>query len=165
MTKLKHPPPKTSRTLRMGGKNSRGGCLTPTVELNALAMKRGEFTIYSTILNQSPCIDSSVNGFNAGGFHRPNMYGQQGNRFNYDTRRYSGRGHYHGHFDNQVTSLQEILATKLNIKFKLNSRDILDILVMVNRTDGMVLVILVILIQSLYELDPENLLEKVLLFN
>ncbi|XP_044741364.1 double-stranded RNA-binding protein Staufen homolog 2 isoform X2 [Chrysoperla carnea] len=59
LTKLKHPPPKTSRNLRLG-----------------------------------------VNGYNPG-YHRGNIYNQQGNRFNYDTRRYNGRGHYHGHFDNQ----------------------------------------------------------------
>merc|ERR1711944_317844 len=38
-TSLKHPPPKTKTTKNV--------VVTPTVELNALAMKRGEPTIYS----------------------------------------------------------------------------------------------------------------------
>ncbi|XP_065086475.1 double-stranded RNA-binding protein Staufen homolog 2 [Ochlerotatus camptorhynchus] len=45
-TKYKHPPAKTNRT-KPGGKTSIGN-ITPTVELNALAMKRGEPTVYET---------------------------------------------------------------------------------------------------------------------
>ncbi|XP_062540493.1 double-stranded RNA-binding protein Staufen homolog 2 isoform X4 [Armigeres subalbatus] len=45
-TKYKHPPAKTNRT-KAGGKINIGN-ITPTVELNALAMKRGEPTVYET---------------------------------------------------------------------------------------------------------------------
>ncbi|XP_055611066.1 double-stranded RNA-binding protein Staufen homolog 2-like [Uranotaenia lowii] len=45
-TKYKHPPAKTNRT-KTGGKTS-ASHITPTVELNALAMKRGEPTVYET---------------------------------------------------------------------------------------------------------------------
>ncbi|XP_059615052.1 double-stranded RNA-binding protein Staufen homolog 2 [Phlebotomus argentipes] len=44
-TKYKHPPTKTNR-IRGGKVESHVGNITPTVELNALAMKRGEQTIY-----------------------------------------------------------------------------------------------------------------------
>lgn len=41
-TLYKHPPPKTQRNIRLGKSN-----ITPTVELNALAMKRGEPAVYT----------------------------------------------------------------------------------------------------------------------
>lgn len=44
-TEFKHPPPKTNRNSRSTLRNG-SGMVTPTVELNALAMKRGERTIY-----------------------------------------------------------------------------------------------------------------------
>nr|CAD7461612.1 unnamed protein product [Timema tahoe] len=43
-TQYKHPPPKTTRSVRLGKSN-----ITPTVELNALAMKRGEPAVYTFI--------------------------------------------------------------------------------------------------------------------
>ncbi|XP_046673658.1 double-stranded RNA-binding protein Staufen homolog isoform X2 [Homalodisca vitripennis] len=43
-TAYKHPPPKASRNNRLGKNN-----ITPTVELNALAMKRGEPTVYTFV--------------------------------------------------------------------------------------------------------------------
>ncbi|XP_055534413.1 maternal effect protein staufen-like [Wyeomyia smithii] len=45
-TKYKHPPAKINRA-KSGGKTNIGN-ITPTVELNALAMKRGEPTVYET---------------------------------------------------------------------------------------------------------------------
>ncbi|XP_039447302.1 double-stranded RNA-binding protein Staufen homolog 2 [Culex pipiens pallens] len=45
-TKYKHPPAKINR-IKVGGKAPIGN-ITPTVELNALAMKRGEPTVYET---------------------------------------------------------------------------------------------------------------------
>lgn len=45
-TQLKHPPPKTTKNIRPGLRNTSTGMVTPTVELNALAMKRGERTVY-----------------------------------------------------------------------------------------------------------------------
>lgn len=46
MTQLKHPPPKTARNTRQGLRTTSTGMVTPTVELNAMAMKRGERTVY-----------------------------------------------------------------------------------------------------------------------
>ncbi|KAK7789159.1 hypothetical protein R5R35_012357 [Gryllus longicercus] len=43
-TQYKHPPPKTTRNVRLGKSN-----ITPTVELNALAMKRGEPAVYTFV--------------------------------------------------------------------------------------------------------------------
>ncbi|XP_058834357.1 double-stranded RNA-binding protein Staufen homolog 2 [Topomyia yanbarensis] len=51
-TKYKHPPAKINRT-KTGGKTNIGN-ITPTVELNALAMKRGEPTIYETEMVDAP---------------------------------------------------------------------------------------------------------------
>ena len=45
-TQLKHPPTKTTRNIRPGMRSNMSGMVTPTVELNAMAMKRGERTIY-----------------------------------------------------------------------------------------------------------------------
>lgn len=44
-TSFKHPPLKTNRNSRSNLRNG-SGMVTPTVELNALAMKRGERTVY-----------------------------------------------------------------------------------------------------------------------
>ncbi|XP_043283859.1 double-stranded RNA-binding protein Staufen homolog 2 isoform X2 [Venturia canescens] len=55
-TWYRHPPPKPTRAMRVGhlGKGSSAtGNLPPTVELNSLAMKRGELTVY-TIRNAPP---------------------------------------------------------------------------------------------------------------
>lgn len=52
-TEFKHPPPKTVRNSRPGLRTPSSGIVTPTVELNALAMKRGERTIY-VIENGAP---------------------------------------------------------------------------------------------------------------
>uniref|UniRef100_A0A1B0CVZ0 DRBM domain-containing protein n=1 Tax=Lutzomyia longipalpis TaxID=7200 RepID=A0A1B0CVZ0_LUTLO len=59
-TKYKHPPTKTNRT-RGGAKGSENhvGNITPTVELNALAMKRGEQTVYVT---EHPMKGAPING-------------------------------------------------------------------------------------------------------
>eukprot|EP00918_Siedleckia_nematoides_P062235 GHVU01135745.1.p1 GENE.GHVU01135745.1~~GHVU01135745.1.p1 ORF type:complete len:804 (+),score=103.17 GHVU01135745.1:117-2414(+) len=53
-TQYKHPPPKPPRTDMIGVNMSANGSLTPTVELNALAMKRGEPAIYHPIEPQRP---------------------------------------------------------------------------------------------------------------
>lgn len=55
-TAYKHPPLKTNRTLKgvqVCNKNNSGN-ITPTVELNALAMKRGEPTIYNVSSTTAP---------------------------------------------------------------------------------------------------------------
>ncbi|XP_058465179.1 double-stranded RNA-binding protein Staufen homolog 2 [Malaya genurostris] len=53
-TKYKHPPAKINRT-KTGGKTNIGN-ITPTVELNALAMKRGEPTVYETEMVDAPVV-------------------------------------------------------------------------------------------------------------
>lgn len=55
-TAYKHPPMKTNRQLKgvpICSKNNSGN-ITPTVELNALAMKRGEPTVYNVTSTTSP---------------------------------------------------------------------------------------------------------------
>ncbi|XP_075233577.1 double-stranded RNA-binding protein Staufen isoform X2 [Lycorma delicatula] len=69
LTDYEHPPPKAS-------KNSRLSNITPTVELNALAMRRGEPTTY-TILEPT-----SHNNFN---YHHRGMYNQPRVYSNYTT--------------------------------------------------------------------------------
>nr|CAI5853229.1 unnamed protein product [Callosobruchus analis] len=84
-TEFKHPPPKTIRN-RPGARPTNPGIVTPTVELNALAMKRGERTVYVGYLSQT------------GYYPRHNLYNaqQQPQRFAYDGRR-NIRGHYPYH--------------------------------------------------------------------
>lgn len=98
-TQFKHPPQKTMRNVRSNGKHGTTGILTPTVELNALAMKRGERALY--LLETMPPNPYMAQPGNAYGYHRNNMYGPQGQpRYNYDARRnHTNRGgHYMGHY-------------------------------------------------------------------
>ncbi|GAB0093202.1 Maternal effect protein staufen [Sergentomyia squamirostris] len=109
-TKYKHPPAKTNRT-RGGVKATENhvGNITPTVELNALAMKRGEQTTYVT--DQPP---KGLNGVHQAPappppYGQPNgepyVQGDMGNIPVYNT--YSNRGmfphqqmsRYHGGYD------------------------------------------------------------------
>lgn len=87
------------RNVRSNGKHGTTGILTPTVELNALAMKRGERALY--LLETMPPNPYMAQPGNAYGYHRNNMYGPQGQpRYNYDARRnHTNRGgHYMGHY-------------------------------------------------------------------
>uniref|UniRef100_A0A1L8DW07 Putative staufen n=1 Tax=Nyssomyia neivai TaxID=330878 RepID=A0A1L8DW07_9DIPT len=110
-TKYKHPPTKTNRT-RGGSKGVENhvGNITPTVELNALAMKRGEQTIYvteqppkgmppygtDTYIPQQHPLNPHATSYsqNYGNFpSRNNIYPQQMSRFgSYDKRVIPGRG-------------------------------------------------------------------------
>lgn len=97
-TQFKHPPLKTTRNIRTGNKHVNGpGMLTPTVELNALAMKRGERTLY--LLETVPPNPYVAQPGNAYGFHRNNMYGPGQPRYGYDQSRTRGRGNYHMNYD------------------------------------------------------------------
>lgn len=55
-TAYKHPPLKTNRQLKgiQACSKNNSGNITPTVELNALAMKRGEPTVYTVTSTTSP---------------------------------------------------------------------------------------------------------------
>lgn len=57
-TEFKHPPPKIVRN-RVGSRTSNPGIVTPTVELNALAMKRGERAVYLLENNGVPQVRKS----------------------------------------------------------------------------------------------------------
>ncbi|PSN36981.1 Double-stranded RNA-binding protein Staufen [Blattella germanica] len=72
-TQYKHPPPKTQRNIRLGKSN-----ITPTVELNALAMKRGEPAVYTFM-------ESPHHGNHSGAQHNPYMPppAPPGHNFNY----------------------------------------------------------------------------------
>ncbi|XP_076262696.1 double-stranded RNA-binding protein Staufen homolog 2-like isoform X2 [Rhynchophorus ferrugineus] len=88
-TELKHPPPKTIIN-RPGNRQSNPGVVTPTVELNALAMKRGERAIY-VVEGGAPSHQGYLN--QPGYFPRHSLnYQQTQPRYGYDTRRI--RGHY-----------------------------------------------------------------------
>lgn len=89
-TTYKHPPLKTNRQIKGVQTNGKGnsGNITPTVELNALAMKRGEPTIYTVV-------SSTVNPITT-----PNN--MQFNQPLQQSSQYSGRGNpFQRKFGNQ----------------------------------------------------------------
>lgn len=93
-TEFKHPPPKTIRNRANRGNNPNG--VTPTVELNALAMKRGERTIY--VVENGATSHSQGYVTQPGYYPRHNLYSTQAQpRYGYDTRRNIRGGHYQYH--------------------------------------------------------------------
>uniref|UniRef100_A0A1Q3FJV6 Putative double-stranded rna-binding protein staufen log 2 n=1 Tax=Culex tarsalis TaxID=7177 RepID=A0A1Q3FJV6_CULTA len=90
-TKYKHPPAKINR-IKVGGKAPIGN-ITPTVELNALAMKRGEPTVYETeqmvptlpppphgnFFTAPPPPNAHYNGGGGGGYHHRTNGGMYSN--------------------------------------------------------------------------------------
>ncbi|GJQ82168.1 putative staufen C-terminal domain protein [Trypoxylus dichotomus] len=100
-TQLKHPPPKTARNNRQGMRGAGSGMVTPTVELNALAMKRGERTVY--IVETGPPHHPQPYMAQPGTFYpRHNIFNPQGqSRYTCDMRRgHQMRAHY-GQYDNR----------------------------------------------------------------
>lgn len=98
-TELKHPPPKTIRNRGQGqGRVSNPGAVTPTVELNALAMRRGERTTY-VIENGNP---NSQHQFipQPPYFQTRYNYNMQQSQPRFDGRRNIRPGHY-GYQDNR----------------------------------------------------------------
>lgn len=86
-TTYKHPPPKSSRQAR-GTKSN----ITPTVELNALAMKRGEPTVYTLV--ESP-------QFHHYNYHHRGIYSQPYNdHFSFAYGR--GKPNFRGAFNNRI---------------------------------------------------------------
>lgn len=108
-TQFKHPPQKTNKILRPGNKHTNGSMLTPTVELNSLAMKRGERTLY--LLKNVPHNPYMATGQpnNAYGFHRNNVYGPTGGqpRYNYSDGRGAARGGGRGNANNHYISHEQ----------------------------------------------------------
>ncbi|KAK9889929.1 hypothetical protein WA026_008737 [Henosepilachna vigintioctopunctata] len=92
-TEFKHPPPKTVRN-RVGVRTNNPGVVTPTVELNALAMKRGERTVY-VIENGAP---PQPYLSQANYYPRHNMYTPPQTRYGFEGRR-PVRGHYQSYHD------------------------------------------------------------------
>lgn len=94
-TEFKHPPPKTVRN-RPGTRPSNPGVVTPTVELNALAMKRGERTVYVVENGGVPSHQGYLT--QPSYYPRHNIYNTQTQpqRYGYDARR-NIRGHYPYH--------------------------------------------------------------------
>lgn len=92
-TEFKHPPPKTTRNNRVGFRTNNQDVMTPTVELNALAMKRGERPVYiienGTAPNPNPYLPS---------YYPRNMYTSPQTRYGFDGRR-PVRGHYPSYHD------------------------------------------------------------------
>ncbi|KAG5862999.1 hypothetical protein JTB14_000689 [Gonioctena quinquepunctata] len=95
-TEFKHPPPKTIRN-RPGIRPTNPGVVTPTVELNALAMKRGERTVYVVENGGAPPHQGYLT--QPGYYPRHNIYNAQTppQRYSYDARRNNIRGHYPYH--------------------------------------------------------------------
>ncbi|KAL3289337.1 hypothetical protein HHI36_022775 [Cryptolaemus montrouzieri] len=92
-TEFKHPPPKTIRN-RIGVRANNPGVVTPTVELNALAMKRGERTVYVIENGAAPQPYLSQANY----YPRHNMYTPPQTRYGFDGRR-PVRGHYPSYHD------------------------------------------------------------------
>lgn len=89
-TEFKHPPPKTIIN-RPGNRQPIPGVVTPTVELNALAMKRGERAVY-VVESGGPPHQGYMS--QPGYFPRHSLnYPQAQPRYGYDGRR-NIRGHY-----------------------------------------------------------------------
>ncbi|CAG9855151.1 unnamed protein product [Phyllotreta striolata] len=91
-TEFKHPPPKTIRN-RPGTRPPNPGIVTPTVELNALAMRRGERTVYVIENGGAPPHQGYLT--QPGYYPRHNLYNaqMQPQRYGYDARR-NIRGNY-----------------------------------------------------------------------
>ncbi|KAF5274514.1 hypothetical protein FQA39_LY07126 [Lamprigera yunnana] len=97
-TEFKHPPPKTNRNSRANLRNG-SGMVTPTVELNALAMKRGERTVY-VLENGAP--PPPTHGYiPQTSFYPRHVYNPGQPRYNYDPRRNNTPRSYHTHYDNR----------------------------------------------------------------
>lgn len=93
-TEFKHPPPKTTRNTRVGFRTSNQDVMTPTVELNALAMKRGERPVYIIENGTAPQPYLSQPNY----YPRHNMYTPPQTRYGFDGRR-PVRGHYPSYHD------------------------------------------------------------------
>jgi double-stranded RNA-binding protein Staufen len=99
-TAYKHPPLKTNRQLKgvqVCSKNNSGN-ITPTVELNALAMKRGEPTVYSVTSTTTPVMHGIPPMQSNGQYNNQPQFSRNGNP--YQQRRFpSQRGN--GNFPNR----------------------------------------------------------------
>ncbi|XP_067010625.2 double-stranded RNA-binding protein Staufen homolog 2 isoform X2 [Anabrus simplex] len=135
-TQYKHPPPKSSRNLRLGKiyphhrhdddvLTSAAGNITPTVELNALAMKRGEPAVYTFVESphgggpqqHNPYLPNPNHYFNNRGMYnqvhgylydqnRPRNTSSRGLPFSrFDSQRYHHYGKGPGAFHPQMFSV------------------------------------------------------------
>lgn len=126
-TLLRRPPPKTARHIKPGGVRANGaGMVTPTVELNALAMKRGERTVY--IVENGNGLPQQPQGYVVPYYNRHNMYPQGQPRYNYDARRpphvrgqfqYDNR--YHGQY--QKPGFQPTNGEVCTVRLKVGERE------------------------------------------
>ncbi|KAK5639109.1 hypothetical protein RI129_011601 [Pyrocoelia pectoralis] len=96
-TEFKHPPPKTNRNNR-GNLRNGSGMVTPTVELNALAMKRGERTVY-VLENGAPAPAQSY--IPQASYYPRHVYNPGQPRYTYDPRRNNSARNYHTHYENR----------------------------------------------------------------
>lgn len=97
-TEFKHPPPKTNRNGR-GSLRNGSGMVTPTVELNALAMKRGERTVY--VLENGAPAPPTQGYIPQASFYPRHVYNPGQPRYNYDPRRNNSTRNYHSHYENR----------------------------------------------------------------
>lgn len=97
-TEFKHPPPKTNRNNRANLRNG-SGMVTPTVELNALAMKRGERTVY--VLENGAPAPPAQGYMPQTPFYARHVYNPGQPRYSYDPRRNNSVRSYHTHYENR----------------------------------------------------------------
>ncbi|XP_066158726.1 double-stranded RNA-binding protein Staufen homolog 2-like isoform X2 [Euwallacea fornicatus] len=116
-TEFKHPPPKS--TLNRPGRQQNAGIVTPTVELNALAMKRGERAIY-VLEGGAPSHQGYMN--QPGYFPRHSLnYPQAQPRYGgYDARRnvrnhYGYDNRYYGQYRPGVTHQGDPYTVRLRV--------------------------------------------------
>lgn len=86
LTKYDHPPPKASKNSRLSKGN-----ITPTVELNALAMRRGEPTVY-TIIEPTPDARFNQYHYDHRGIYNQGRFPVPNSNMSYTRRTGSGRG-------------------------------------------------------------------------
>lgn len=111
-TAYKHPPLKTNRQIKgvaVCSKNSSGN-ITPTVELNALAMKRGEPTVYNVTSTTNPVMNGIQSLPQSGQYNPPiNQFNPRGGN-SYHLRRFQGtnqrggfqNGRFNGHYGTET---------------------------------------------------------------
>ncbi|KAF5289278.1 hypothetical protein FQR65_LT11899 [Abscondita terminalis] len=122
-TEFKHPAPKTNRNNRANLRNG-SGMVTPTVELNALAMKRGERTIY--VLENGATAPPTQGYIPQTPFYPRHVYNPGQPRYNYDPRRNNSVRSYHTHYENRYYNqyrFQHTPGEPFSIRLRVGERE------------------------------------------
>ncbi|XP_039301223.1 double-stranded RNA-binding protein Staufen homolog isoform X2 [Nilaparvata lugens] len=117
LTKYDHPPPKASKSRLTKGN------ITPTVELNALAMRRGEPTVY-TIIEPAPDARFNQYPYDNRGFYNQGRFPVP-NNMSYTRRNGSGRGaqaRFGHHMHDNQRAFGRNGATSFRVSVKVGER-------------------------------------------